>query len=422
MIIEPLSDEILAETAALRKAHSTAAEAARAAGVPVRTFQHRLKIAAKRGLLGFTPPVIEGFEVKQISSAVDGAWVKQVPEHGEEFKMPSGQVLRRVSALVDADNRIIQQWVMTKEGGDGIDWVSLLKDAFKDYEGKSQFVMQPDGADIKFCNLIPCNDWHVNMLTWGREVGTSWDLKIAEKVIGDAMETVISRARKGGLAIILGGGDLMHNDDNTNRTAKSGNVLDADSRYMKGVEVAQRLKVRTIDAALKNNTRVLVRILPGNHDEYSSVAIAHFLAAWYRNEPRVTVDLDASLYWWHRFGRVLLGATHGHTVKMAQMPGIMAHRCAEDWGQTKFRYIHTFHIHHIEKVATEGNGVICESHQAPIPQDSWHFGAGYLAGRTVQVITYHQDHGEYGRTTEAIIDPPDLPAGLTRGQHGKEHS
>ncbi len=229
-------------------------------------------------------------------------------------------------------------------------------------------------------------------------------LKYAERIIGSSIEDAIARSPVSALAVVLGGGDLLHADTNENRTARSGNILEADGRHQKSLEVAQRLKVRTIDAALARNEKVIVRILQGNHDEYSAVAIAYFLSAYYRLESRITVDLDASLFWWHRFGQVMLGATHGHTVKLAQMAAIMAHRRAEDWGKTKFRYVHGFHIHHQSKVATEGNGVIAESHQAPIPQDAWHYGAGYLSGRSVQTITYHARFGEISRVRVAILD------------------
>jgi hypothetical protein len=86
------------------------------------------------------------------------------------------------------------------------------------------------------------------------------------------------------------------------------------------------------------------------------------------------------------------------------MPSIMAHRRSEDWGVTKFRYVHGFHIHHVSKYATEGHGVISETHQAPIPQDAWHFGAGFLSGRSLQSITYHRDFGEIARCRIAILD------------------
>jgi hypothetical protein len=165
-----------------------------------------------------------------------------------------------------------------------------------------------------------------------------------------------------------------------------------------------RLVVQTIDAVLCRNGSVVVRILKGNHDEHASVAIAYFLLAWYRNEPRVTVDVDPSLFFWHRFGAVLLGATHGHTVKIEQMASIMAHRRAQDWGATRFRYVHGFHLHHSRKIATEGDGVISEVHQAPIPQDAWHFGSGFLSGRSLQSITYHREFGEVSRSRVAMID------------------
>jgi hypothetical protein len=312
-------------------------------------------------------------------------------------------LVKGVSAFVDPDGKIIAQWIKTKEGG-GLDIVEALQSAFKEYEGRAPPIPPPKETSADLMTLVPCNDWHVNLLTWGRETRQNWDLKYAERIIGAAIEDAITRSPATGIAIVLGGGDLLHADTNENRTARSGNILEADGRHQKSLEVAQRLKVRTIDAALARNEKVIVRILQGNHDEYSAVAIAYFLAAYYRNEPRITVDLDASLFFWRRFGQVMIGATHGHTVKLKDMASIMAHRRAEDWGKSKFRYVHGFHIHHQSKIATEGGGVIAESHQAPIPQDAWHFGSGYLSGRSVQTITYHRQFGEISRVRVAILD------------------
>jgi len=407
----PLTDEEIAEAVAAYHEHAgNASRAAEALNIPRTNFRRRISAAAERGLLG-TDPVLPGYAIKHVvqQTGPDGElqkeWIKQAKEPGAPFNMPDGHVLKGISSLLDADGRVVQQWVKTRADAYSIEWtIEAIKSAFAEYEGRAEPIPPPKFPDHLYLNLIPCNDWHINMLSWQREVGESWDLKIAERVIGQAMQTVIASARRAGTAVVLGGGDLMHNDDNTNRTAKSGNVLDADGRHQKGMEVAIRLMVMTIDTALLYNDKVIVRILKGNHDEQSSVAISYFLYAWYRNEPRVTVDLDASLFWWYRFGKVLLGATHGHTVKLRQMPQIMAHRRAEDWGATKYRYIHGFHIHHKEVIAKEDEGVICESHQAPIPQDSWHYGNGYLSGRSVQVITYHKELGEYGRRREPIPD------------------
>lgn len=384
------------------RAHGEKQAAADSLGWTRSKIRRHLARAAEQGLLG-TDPVLPGFAIKSVAGKMGDAWVRQVREHGEEYKTPDGHTVKGESALVDAEGRVIQKWVKTKNEYSPHDIVEILKSAFADYPAAAP-IAGPTAASRDLLTLIPCNDWHINLLTWGRETGTNWDLKIAERVIGAGIDEAIDRSPESGIAIVLGGGDLVHADTNDNRTAQSGNVLEADGRHQKGIEVAQRLKVRTIDRALGKNDHVIVRVLKGNHDEYSATAIAYFLQAWYRNEPRVTVDVDPSLFFWHRFGKVMIGATHGHTVRLKDMASIMAHRRAEDWGATRFRYVHGFHIHHSSKYATEGGGVISESHQAPIPQDAWHFGAGFLSGRSLQTITYHRDYGEVSRVRVAMLD------------------
>jgi hypothetical protein len=153
------------------------------------------------------------------------------------------------------------------------------------------------------------------------------------------------------------------------------------------------MAVNIIDLSLAKHQRVLVRVLKGNHDEHSSVALAYFLLAWYRNEPRVKIDVDPSLFFFHRFGEVLLGFTHGHETKIQQLAQVMAEVRAVDWGLTKFRYCHGFHLHNTQKYSWEGGGCVSEVHQTPIPKDGWHFGRGYLSGRSMQSITYHAHCG-----------------------------
>lgn len=408
--LEPLSDELLSEAVeALKRANGNKQHAADALGLKVSTYKARLKIASRRGYYA-SHPAMPGFEIVEVKTKTDahgnvtGQSISEKPERDRApFSMPEGHRLTGVSAYLDSEGMVSGQWVKTKEGQLDPVWIAeRIRDVFEGMGAVATPQPSPDHTDGDLLNLFPCNDWHINMLAWSKEVGESWDLDIAERVIGQCISDVIQRSPKAAKAIILGGGDLLHADTNENRTAKSGNALDSDTRHQKALEVACRLKVNAIDAALAQHEHVLVRILSGNHDEYSSVAVAYFLLAYYRSEPRVTVDVDPSLFFWHRFGKVMLGATHGHTVKLKDMPQIMAHRRAEDWGVTRFRYCHGFHIHHHSKIATEGEGVICESHQAPVPQDAWHFAAGFLSGRSMQSITYHRERGEVGRVRVSL--------------------
>lgn len=371
------------------------------------TFENRLNAAGRYGIALGEKPAIPGFRISQITSDANGTptSIQQKPELGEARPLPDGHLVKGVSRLQNGDGEILLEWIKTKEGElDPLHIAESLKAAFVDYTPAAEPAPAPV-TSAALLTLLPANDWHIGMFGWDKQVGINWDLKIAEATIGAAMEDTVARSPHSAECIVLGGGDLLHADNKRNETT-GGTPQDVDGRYEKVIDVATRLMARTVDAALRQHAHVTVRILKGNHDEHASVAVSYFLKAWYRNEPRVVVDVDPSDYFWHRFGAVLLGATHGHQSSnhIAKMPGIMAHRRPEDWGATKFRYVHGFHLHHSAKVATEGNGVVCEIHQAPIPQDAWHFGSGFLSGRSLQAITYHRDFGEIGRVRTAILD------------------
>jgi hypothetical protein len=404
-----LDDDRAQEAADLYREHGNIVRAAKAANVARSTFRNRLRHAVARGMLG-TKPVLPTFAITKVASQLgpngelQREWIQQQPEREGEFHVPDGHAIKGVSAYLDAQGNVIGQWIKTREALDPLATVEAIKAAFDGYEQGAAAAPAPEAPSADLLTLLPLSDWHVGLHTWAGEVESNWDLKIAEATIARGIDDVVERSPSSGQSIVLGGGDLLHADNNRNETARSGHVLQVDGRYQKVLMTACRLVVRTVDASLRRHEHVTVRILPGNHDEHSSVAVAYFLLAWYRNEPRVTVDVDASLFFWFRFGKVLIGATHGHTVKIRDMPQIMAHRRAEDWGATRFRYVHGFHLHHTAKTVTEGGGVVTEVHQTPSPQDAWSFGKGFLSGRSLQTITYHRSFGEVSRSRVAILD------------------
>jgi len=413
MPTKPLSDEVLIQAVSANAALESKEAAAASLGLSTQALTERLRRAAERGLMLSSAPAMPGYRISQVTDGPSGRSVQQRPEHGEVFEVPKGMRLKGVTALTDAEGRVMHMHQMAREST-GIDHVAVAEALLKTFEDvkpakPTKAPNRPGTSD--FCSLTPCNDWHVNMFAWGKEnpipgEDKNWDLLIAEPLIGAAVCEVVQRSRPSRLAIVLGGGDLTHADNKENKTARSGNVLDCDGRYPKAVQVACRLKVLTIDAHLERHNEIIVRILPGNHDEHTAVAVAYYLHAYYRNEPRVTVDIDPSLFWWHRFENVMLGATHGHTVKLQEMPMIMANRRPGDWGATRHRYVHGFHIHHKTLYGFESDGCYMESHQAPIPSDSWHYSEGYITGQSIQSICYHRQVGEYGRVREPIIILP----------------
>lgn len=398
----PLDDETLRAAVQALKDKGNQVEAASHLGIARSTLQNQLRRAAERGFMG-PLEAKPGFAIKQVSQqAPDGSHVKFVREHGEEFQVPAGHLIKGESALVDAEGRTIQKWVKTKLGElDPIYIAERIVDALNGLDRGAEPTPAPLAIDSKILALYPLADLHLGLYAWGEEAGTNWDLATALKHFRETMALVSDGTPSAETAVVLGGGDYLHANTNEFRT-QSGNVLDGDGRTDKVIDAAIELAVFQVDLALKKHASVIVRFLKGNHDEYASIAIVHALAAWYRNEPRVTVDKDPSLYWWHRFGRVLLGATHGHNIKITDMPLVMAARRPQDWGETEHRFVHMFHVHHKTQHVFEHGGVIAESHQSPAAQDSWHFGKGYLSGRSMQSITYHQERGEIVRNRVAL--------------------
>lgn len=399
----PIDDEQLAWAVELKRLHGTTVAAAREAGVPRTTFQHWEKVAAERGMSGFAP-VMPGFAVKTVSSrAADGAWVKQAKAPGDVFEVPEGHAVKGVSALVDADGRTVQKWIKTREEADPLDMADRIKSAFDGMIFTAPKIPVPDAVNAECLSVFPLPDLHMGLYVWGDEASENWDLRKADRVYRSAFGDLVAMTPRNGVAVILAGGDQMHADNAENRTARSANVLDVDGRYDRVLITTCELLVSFVCLTLQTHGRVIVRVLKGNHDPHASAAIAYFLLATFRDDPRVEVDVSPSLFWVHQFGSVMLTATHGHQAKPQQMAGIMAARWPKIWGDTTFRYAHTFHVHHKSKRVEEGGGAIVETHQSPAPQDAWHYGEGFTSGRSLRSIVYHQKFGEYGGSVRPIF-------------------
>lgn len=405
-------DEIERRKAVLLEAE-TLTEAASKLGLDPRGLKRWYERSAARGDFG-TDPVIPGFVINKVTTVKDEfgdtkrEFIQQVPQPGEEFEMPEGQTLKRISALVDSNGHLKQQWVLTKPiEEDPVAMAEKIKEVFKDVEFKLPNITQPTDYHHSHLNLFCLPDLHMGLYCWGEELeGENWNLAKARDVYTNSFTQLVGCTSRADTAVILLGGDQIHSDSSKNATPNSGHSLDVDGRYERVVQETCHMCADMVMAALQTHRHVLVRVLKGNHDPHASAAVAFFLQALFMNEDRVTVDVSPNLFWAYKWGKTMLFSTHGHTTKPAKMPGIMAARWPEMWGATKFRYGHTFHVHHREKFMEEDAGAIIETHQSPAPGDSYNYGHGYCSGRSLRSITYHKELGECGTMARPIL--PDL--------------
>lgn len=392
-------DELRRTVSALESAGSKRA-AARALGIARMTLDGRLVRAAELGLMG-TKPVLPGYAIRRTSTQRDAAgniereWVQQSKAPGAAFEMPEGQVIKGVSALVDAEGRELFKWVKTKTDTLAPDWIAAIKAAFDGWKGRARPLPAPRRVDHDLLSVYPIADQHNGMLAWGRETGESYDLRIGADRLRASMARLVAQAPRSRRALILNLGDWQHTDDGRNMTPRSGNILDVDGRYVKVLTAGVQLMMDCIELALQRHSQVLVRNIPGNHDPHASVALTIALKSFYARNRRVKIDTDPSDFFFERFGSTLIGATHGHRLKPADMAMSMAVRRRADWGATKFHYFYFGHIHH--ETAKEIGDVRCESFQTLAAKDAHAAASGYNSGQSLTSITIHRRDGEIGR-------------------------
>lgn len=393
------TDAQLADAVAAYQTHGEKRAAAKALHVSESTMHRRLQRAAEKGLLGYKP-VLPGFVIKQVSTSIDkdgetyAEHIQQVRD-GDEFDLPQGHVVKGISALVDPDGHIKQQWIKTKLDTVLPDLIAAIQASFAEYTGKAELIAPPESVNEDLLSVYPIADQHNGLLAWGQESGESYDLKIGAARLRSTMAGVVSQAPPSTQGLILNLGDWQHNDDQKNMTPRSGNLLDVDGRYPKVLRYSFELLRDCIDLALQRHQQVIVKNIPGNHDPHASIALTLALSAFYEKNERVTIDDKPGDFFFHRFGKTLIGAAHGHKCKPDRMAMTMAVRCREDWGQTDFHYFYYGHIH--QEVAREVGDVRCESFQTLAAKDSFAAGAGYNSGQSLCSITIHKINGEIGR-------------------------
>ncbi len=393
--------------------HGSAQAAARALGMPVNTLKMRYDLALKRygmpeirtsprALAAMAPPLPRvGFEVTRHAVELDEKgsikkqWVGSKPPPGEVFEPLPGQVVRGESALLDPDGRILAKWVKTRTEDAQALLLPALERAFERFTGVVPKAASPPMAMPDLLTVYPLPDLHLGMRSWAAETGDNYDLKIATQRAVESIANLAEQSRPSQHAVLLVLGDYLHTNDQTNATPRSKHTLDVDGRWPKIYDAGAEILLAIIQLLLRKHDRVELVVIPGNHDQDAAPTLRVALRLAFRNEPRLTVNRDPGLHWYRLFGRCLLGATHGHTMKPDRMAMMLAADRPRDWGHAIHRSFFFGHVHH--ESAKEVGGVRVESFSTLASRDGYAAGAGYRSGQALTAITYHATEGEIGR-------------------------
>jgi hypothetical protein len=326
------------------------------------------------------------------------------PKHGMTKTVPEGFTVKGVSTLYDRDGNIAGQWV--KSAADQEARRKLMEAVVASLAHEVSGLAKPIKA-LKRTGLADSlssymiGDAHFGAYAWAAETGgEDFDTSIASADLRAAIDLLVAGAPDSETGYLVDVGDYLHADNRSNMTPASGNLLDVDTRYQRVIRVAVDAMRYCIGRMLQKHRKVKVFITPGNHNPDSAGWMALVIAAYYSNEPRVEVETSPAKFFYQRFGRNLIGITHGDKIKLEELPSIMAHDRPEDWGQTEHRYWWTGHIHHTKH--QEYRGCTVEAFNTLAAGDAWHAASGYRAKRQMQRIDIDRTHGIYSRSIASV--------------------
>jgi hypothetical protein len=318
------------------------------------------------------------------------------PTHDMRHTVPDGFKVKGVSSLY-VDGKLSSQWV--KSSADHERRWELLQEAVaelsQECKGLSPITPAPEHCMADLLTVIPMGDPHFGLYSWAQETGSDFDTDKARALTLAAVDRLMAAAPDSETCIILPLGDIFHANDQTNQTPAHKHQLDVDTRFVRVLQIGIATYRHAILRALEKHRKVIVRFVQGNHDPQAVWSLAFSIAAFFDSEPRVEVDLSPSKFWYYCFGKVLIGSTHGDTVKPEALEGVMASDRPVEWGATKYRVWYTGHIHTSNK--KEYRGCTWESFRTLAAQDAYAAGHGYRAGRDMLAIVHHREFGEIER-------------------------
>ena len=310
---------------------------------------------------------------------------------------------KRISTAYKEDGSIALQWVIQEpEKRDLRQKIDAMVDGLRDdLSGFKKPVTAPKEVNQDYCAQYLIGDHHFGMLADSdtKFDDADWDVKIATKVLVNAVDRLSSRVGNAHTGVLVNVGDLFHADSSANTTT-AGTPVDVDTRIGKTFKLAGRLFQTIIDKMLEVHQEVVVINVRGNHDSDMACHLSSCLELLYDREPRVNVLKNYSKFLHWEWENNLFVYHHGDRVKHEQILQAVVTNLDEEWSRCKHRYCHMGHIHH--QMSKEVGTMIFEHFSSLTSTDQWHSDSGYGANRSMTAIVYHKKNGEDSRVKITI--------------------
>jgi hypothetical protein len=359
-------------------------------GVPARRYK-----CNDCGKPFYTPcEAIEGWNKAAIAN--DEAKKGNIPEIGLEENL-QGLEVTGVTYLKKDENNVLH-WVKTKAKKSEASMLQEFADRLVARIEPIGIIKPPEYTIGEFLTQYTITDLHVGMYSWAEETGADWDLEICYKLITNAVNLALEASPDSEIGLLMQLGDFLHYDGHNAITPTSGNILDADGRFQKMLDVGEDIILETIEKLLSKHRLVKVIVAQGNHDISTSDALRSLVKRYYRKNDRLEVIGGANPFYALQHGNTMVGAHHGHLKKRLALPAHFAQFFPVIWGNTTYRYLHSGHLHCFH--AEEKGGATTIQHATLAAPDAYAAHKFDKTLRSINTITYSD---KFGMLSKIII-------------------
>lgn len=266
-------------------------------------------------------------------------------------------------------------------------------------------------------------DVHFGKLSVLEETGEEYDLEIAEKRFNEGIDSLIEKARVFDIhsSVLVVGNDILH-IDTPKRTTTAGTPQDTDGMWWQAYNVAKRCYVQAVEKLLVFGD-VKLLFCPSNHDFMSGFMLTDAVVSWFSKNKNVSAHVSMSHRKYIKYGKNLIGFTHGDGSKIVDLPNLMMTEARGT--EYSFGYWLIHHGHHkdrrsksagqkMEKIEEDKlliteiqtgmridpqQSISIEMIRTPSSADRWHDTNGYKNVQAIEVFLFHAVGGQVARLT-----------------------
>lgn len=329
-------------------------------------------------------------------------FTRERAEQDSEDNLVEDLVRQKVMRVRQAHKR--KKWAETEEAAEK--WQSFESFARKLHESlgsRPAPVVEkqlPDGHGA-WDLITHATDLHYGKAGWVDETGTEMNRQVTRARLIETTLGLIAKAKRLGsgrarYCFVGVGGDWLHIDNHRGGTTK-GTPQDHDGSFLRIYVESCALAEEQIELLRPHFEHVFVVGVRGNHDEYSSAQMIHWLQGVYRHAPDVTISDPAKSRVYHKSFKTLVGFTHGDGVPNDRLRKVMANEAKAMWSETDHRLFITGHLH--SQSQDEDFGITIEKFSSLAGADYWHKKKAYVGNmKALQGIVVTQE-GPIGKLT-----------------------